>query len=300
MTSREDINMGLRGVLDEATGKWGIRVNRVEIKAIDPPASVQQAMEMQMRAEREKRAAILTAEGVRQSAILTAEGAKQSEILRAEGDARAAVVRAEGEASAIATVFEAIHTNDPDPKLLAYQYLQSLPAIANGASNKLWILPAELTQAMTNLSQAFASSNSSESPPSVVRLRHPPSRGLHFGNRFVETTSDLGRDVSHHQDVPVRVVVVPQRVVERTRSGTCSVGAQVLGCRVDGIGGIPDVLVPIFVTVDRVCHEGARQELHRALRPCRRGTRVGAVPTFHLADGGQNWPGQPWAGRAAA
>lgn len=165
LTSREDINMGLRGVLDEATGKWGIRVNRVEIKAIDPPASVQQAMEMQMRAEREKRAAILTAEGVRQSAILTAEGAKQSEILRAEGDARAAVVRAEGEASAIATVFQSIHTNDPDPKLLAYQYLQSLPAIANGASNKLWILPAELTQAMTNLSQAFASSSSSESPP---------------------------------------------------------------------------------------------------------------------------------------
>jgi regulator of protease activity HflC (stomatin/prohibitin superfamily) len=165
LTSREDINMGLRGVLDEATGKWGIRVNRVEIKAIDPPASVQQAMEMQMRAEREKRAAILTAEGVRQSAILTAEGAKQSEILRAEGDARAAVVRAEGEASAIATVFQSIHTNDPDPKLLAYHYLQSLPASANGASNKLWILPAELTQAMTNLSQAFGTSSSPESPP---------------------------------------------------------------------------------------------------------------------------------------
>jgi len=165
LTSREDINLGLRGVLDEATGKWGIRVNRVEIKAIDPPASVQQAMEMQMRAEREKRAAILTAEGVRQSAILTAEGAKQSEILRAEGDARAAVVRAEGEASAIATVFTSIHTNDPDPKLLAYQYIQSLPAIANGASNKLWILPAELTQAMTNLSQAFNPSSSSAPPP---------------------------------------------------------------------------------------------------------------------------------------
>ena len=162
LTSREDINMGLRGVLDEATGKWGIRVNRVEIKAIDPPASVQQAMEMQMRAEREKRATILNAEGVRQSAILTAEGAKQSEILRAEGDARAEVVRAEGEATAIATVFEAIHTNDPDPKLLAYQYLQSLPAIANGASSKVWILPAELTQAMANLSQAFTPNSSDE------------------------------------------------------------------------------------------------------------------------------------------
>lgn len=121
LTSREEINLQLRGVLDEATGKWGIRVNRVEIKAIDPPNSVQQAMEMQMRAEREKRAAILTAEGVRQSAILTAEGLKQSAILAAEGDARAAVLRAEGEAQAVQTVFSAIHTADPDPKLLAYQ-----------------------------------------------------------------------------------------------------------------------------------------------------------------------------------
>lgn len=155
LTSREDINLGLRGVLDEATGKWGIRVNRVEIKAIDPPASVQQAMEMQMRAEREKRATILTAEGVRQSAILTAEGAKQSAILQAEGDARAAVVRADGEAAAIQTVFAAIHEADPDPKLLAYQYLQALPEIAKTPSNKMWFLPVELTQAVSGFAQAF-------------------------------------------------------------------------------------------------------------------------------------------------
>jgi regulator of protease activity HflC (stomatin/prohibitin superfamily) len=155
LTSREEINMQLRGVLDEATGKWGIRVNRVEIKAIDPPTSVQQAMEMQMRAEREKRAAILTAEGVRQSAILTAEGEKQSSILRAEGDARSAIVRAEGEAQAVQTVFSAIHAADPDPKLLAYQYLRALPEIAAGPSNKMWIVPAELTQAMARLGQAF-------------------------------------------------------------------------------------------------------------------------------------------------
>ncbi len=155
LTSREDINLGLRGVLDEATGKWGIRVNRVELKGIDPPASVQQAMEIQMRAEREKRATILTAEGVRQSAILTAEGAKQSAILKAEGDARAAIVRAEGEASAIQTVFDAIHRADPDPKLLAYQYLQVLPQIANGQANKMWILPAELSSAVAQLGQAF-------------------------------------------------------------------------------------------------------------------------------------------------
>ena len=164
LTSREDINIGLRGVLDEATGKWGIRVNRVEIKAIDPPASVQQAMEMQMRAEREKRATILTAEGVRQSAILTAEGAKQSEILRAEGDARAAVVRADGEAAAIQTVFEAIHQADPDPKLLAYQYLQVLPQIAASPANKMWILPAELTAAVTQLGRAFSGDTGGESP----------------------------------------------------------------------------------------------------------------------------------------
>ncbi|MFL6181104.1 MAG: SPFH domain-containing protein, partial [Actinomycetes bacterium] len=155
LTSREDINMQLRGVLDEATGKWGIRVNRVEIKAIDPPATVQQAMEMQMRAEREKRATILNAEGVRQSAILTAEGNKQSAILSAEGAARAAIVRAEGEATAIQTVFDAIHRADPDPKLLAYQYLQALPQIAASPSNKLWIIPAELSAAVSQLGEAF-------------------------------------------------------------------------------------------------------------------------------------------------
>jgi len=165
LTSREEINMQLRGVLDEATGKWGIRVNRVEIKAIDPPTSVQQAMEMQMRAEREKRAAILTAEGVRQSAILTAEGEKQSAILRAEGEARSAIVRADGEAQAIQTVFSAIHAADPDPKLLAYQYLQALPEIAAGPSNKMWIVPAELTQAVTRLGQAFAPDGDSGGRP---------------------------------------------------------------------------------------------------------------------------------------
>src|ERR1700729_4197626 len=135
LTSRDRINTALRGVLDDASGKWGIRVSRVEIKAIEPPKSVKDAMEKQMKAEREKRAAILTAEGVRQSKILTAEGDKQSEILRAEGDRQGAILRAEGEAAAISHVFQAIHDNDPDPKLLAYQYLQTLPQIANGPGN---------------------------------------------------------------------------------------------------------------------------------------------------------------------
>jgi regulator of protease activity HflC (stomatin/prohibitin superfamily) len=165
LTSREEINAQLRGVLDEATGKWGIRVNRVEIKAIDPPSTVVQAMELQMKAEREKRAAILQAEGLRQSAILTAEGQKQSAILNAEGDARAAVLRADGEAQAIQTVFASIHSADPDPKLLAYQYLQALPQIAAGPSNKMWILPAELTQAMARLGAAFGRDDRSDASP---------------------------------------------------------------------------------------------------------------------------------------
>ncbi|MFC8193584.1 SPFH domain-containing protein [Cellulomonas sp. NPDC057328] len=155
LTSRDQINGQLRGVLDEATGKWGIRVNRVELKAIDPPASVQGSMEQQMRAERDRRAAILTAEGVKQSQILTAEGEKQSAILRAEGDAQSAILRAEGEARAILQVFDAVHRGDADPKLLAYQYLQTLPKIASSPSNKMWFLPAELSGALGWLSKGF-------------------------------------------------------------------------------------------------------------------------------------------------
>src|SRR5579863_10466592 len=143
LTSRDHINTQLRSVLDDATGKWGIRVNRVELKAIDPPASIQEAMEKQMRADREKRATVLNAEGVKQSQILEAEGAKQSAILRAEGDRQSQIVRAEGQAKAIETVFGAIHAGDPDPKLLAYQYLEMLPQIAQGDSNKLWLIPSE-------------------------------------------------------------------------------------------------------------------------------------------------------------
>jgi regulator of protease activity HflC (stomatin/prohibitin superfamily) len=165
LTSREEINLQLRGVLDEATGKWGVRVNRVELKAIDPPASIKDSMEKQMRAERDKRAAILNAEGFKQSQILTAEGEKQSAILKAEGGAQAAVVRADGEAQAIARVFKAIHDADPDPKLLAYQYIQSLPAIAQGDSNKIWIVPAELTAAMALLSKGFRDGEAG--PPAV-------------------------------------------------------------------------------------------------------------------------------------
>jgi regulator of protease activity HflC (stomatin/prohibitin superfamily) len=155
LTSRDQINGQLRGVLDEATGRWGIRVNRVELKSIEPPPSIQGAMEQQMRAERDRRAAILTAEGIKQSAILTAEGEKQSAILTAEGDAQSQILRAEGESRAIIQVFEAIHRGNADPKLLAYQYLQMLPQIAQGTSNTTWVIPTEFTAALGSIAQGF-------------------------------------------------------------------------------------------------------------------------------------------------
>ena len=155
LTSRDSINGQLRGVLDEATGKWGIRVNRVELKAIDPPASVQEAMEKQLKAERERRAAILTAEGEKQAAILKAEGAKQSAVLTAEGEATAAVIRADAEAKAVHTIYAALHAADPSPAALAHRYLETLPDLAQGEANKVWILPSELTGAIGTLKQAF-------------------------------------------------------------------------------------------------------------------------------------------------
>jgi regulator of protease activity HflC (stomatin/prohibitin superfamily) len=165
LTSREEINTALRGVLDEATGKWGIRVNRVELKAIEPPATIRDSMEKQMRADRDKRAAILTAEGFKQSQILTAEGEKQAAILRAEGDAQARVLRANGEAQAIQKVFDAIHEGKPDQELLAYQYLQTLPQIAQGDSNKVWIVPSELGEALKGIGGMLGGRPEDTSPP---------------------------------------------------------------------------------------------------------------------------------------
>jgi regulator of protease activity HflC (stomatin/prohibitin superfamily) len=155
LTSRENVNTELRTVLDEATGKWGIRINRVEIKSVDPPADIKTAMEKQMRAERDKRAAILTAEGEKQAAVLTAEGEKQAAVLKAEGARSAAILRAEGEAKAIATVFDAIHQGDADHKLLSYQYLQMLPQLAQGDANKVFVIPSEFTQAFAAIGDAI-------------------------------------------------------------------------------------------------------------------------------------------------
>ena len=166
LTSRDQINGQLRGVLDEATGKWGIRVNRVELKAIDPPATVQEAMEKQLRAERERRAVILTAEGAKQSAILNAEGAKESAVLSAQADAEAAVLRAEGEAKArviaadaeaqaVTKIYEGLRTADPRPNELAHRYLQALPEVAQGDANKVWVVPAELTGAIASITEGM-------------------------------------------------------------------------------------------------------------------------------------------------
>jgi len=174
LTSRDDINGQLRGVLDEATGKWGIRVNRVELKAIDPPPSIQDSMEKQMRADRDKRAAILNAEGLKQSAILTAEGEKQAAILRAQGDRESRVLQAEGQAKAIETVFAAVHAGNPDPKLLAYQYLQTLPQLAAGPANTIWMIPSELGEALKSLGPALGRPVQEGGPTGP--LRPPPVR----------------------------------------------------------------------------------------------------------------------------
>jgi regulator of protease activity HflC (stomatin/prohibitin superfamily) len=163
LTSRDSINDQLRGILDDATGKWGIRVHRVELKAVDPPPSIKDTMEKQMRADREKRAAILQAEGVKQAAILTAEGEKQSAILKAEGQKQAAILAAQGQSEAIGTVFKAIHDGKPDAELLAYQYLQMLPQIAQGDANKVWVIPSELTKALGGLSDRLLPPSSEKS-----------------------------------------------------------------------------------------------------------------------------------------
>jgi regulator of protease activity HflC (stomatin/prohibitin superfamily) len=157
LTSRDEINTALRIVLDEATGKWGIRVNRVELKAIDPPLSIQDAMEKQMRAERDRRAAILTAEGVKQSQILTAEGQKQAAILTAEGSRQSQILTAEGEGAAIKTVFDAIHAGNPDLPLVAYKYVQALESLALNDNNSTWVIPGEFTQALSGLSEKLGS-----------------------------------------------------------------------------------------------------------------------------------------------
>ena len=186
LTSRDRVNAALRGVLDDATGKWGIRINRVEIKSIDPPATIQEAMEKQMRADRDKRAAILTAEGLKQSQILTAEGEKQAAVLKAEGDKQAAILRSEGEAKAINTVFAAIHDGAPDRELLSYQYLQMLPQLAQGSANKVFVIPSEFTDAFASighaLSGALPADGASDGAPDAIEEGAGPRAELGAGD----------------------------------------------------------------------------------------------------------------------
>jgi regulator of protease activity HflC (stomatin/prohibitin superfamily) len=210
LTGRDQINSQLRGVLDEATGRWGIRVNRVELKAIDPPHSVQDSMEKQMRAERDRRAAILNAEGVKQSQILTAEGDRQSAILRAEGQAQSAILRAQGEARAIHEVFSAIHKANPDSKLLAYQYLQMLPQIAQGSANKVWIVPSELSQALGGIGTALGGGRAA-GIGDVLRS----SLGLRENGRGAETGAD---DVPGALDFGEAALEDPRAALERARA----------------------------------------------------------------------------------
>src|ERR1700756_1273357 len=176
LTARENVNTELRVVLDEATGKWGIRINRVEIKSVDPPPDIRSAMEKQMRAERDRRAAILTAEGEKQSQILTAEGEKQAAVLTAEGEREAAVLdaegarqaailRAEGEAKAIDAVFTAIHEGKPDRELLSYEYLKMLPQLAEGDANKVFVVPSEFAEAFGGIGEALGRRLGPPAPP---------------------------------------------------------------------------------------------------------------------------------------
>ena len=192
LTSRDKINGQLRGVLDEATGRWGLRVARVELRSIDPPPSIQASMEKQMKADREKRAMILTAEGNRQAAITEAEGAKQAQILaaegakqaailsaeagrqsqmlRAQGERAAAYMRAQGQAKAIEKTFAAIKAGRPTPEMLAYQYLQTLPEMARGDANKVWVVPSDFNAAL----QGFAKQLGTPGQDGVFRFEPSP------------------------------------------------------------------------------------------------------------------------------
>jgi len=175
LTSRDNINSQLRVVLDEATGRWGIRINRVELKSVDPPPTIQEAMEKQMRAERDKRAAILTAEGFKQSQILTAQGERESAILKAQGQRESAILQSEGEAKAIATVFDAIHQGAPDQALLSYQYLQMLPKLAEGQANKVFVIPSEFSQALGNAGAAIGKLAGVPTPPAAPAAPEAPA-----------------------------------------------------------------------------------------------------------------------------
>jgi hypothetical protein len=230
LTSRDDINNALRGVLDEATGRWGIRVNRVELKGIDPPPSIKDSMEKQMRADRDKRAAILTAEGMRQAAILTAEGQKQSAILtaegdrealilRAQGDRQSRILRAQGEGQAILTVFQSIHDGSPDQALLAYQYLQMLPKIAEGDANKLWIVPSEIGDALKGLGNAVGRI------PGIPHDTEGPRTRVDYGEPVADVGAPDDTALSTAQEQVAEAIASAEEAAKPTRGSSASSGA---------------------------------------------------------------------------
>jgi regulator of protease activity HflC (stomatin/prohibitin superfamily) len=190
LTSRDKINSDLRIVLDEATERWGIRVNRIELKSIDPPGTIQEAMEKQMRAERDKRAAILQAEGAKQSAILRAEGDREANILSAEGEKQAKVLRAQGEADATRATFQAIHDGNPTPELLAYQYLQALPKLADGQGMTLMMVPSDAMPAMGAVSALGAGLQAGQD---VARSVPPPRESKELASGTNERTPERDR-----------------------------------------------------------------------------------------------------------
>ncbi|GAA2159101.1 MULTISPECIES: SPFH domain-containing protein [Glycomyces] len=211
LTSREEINARLAAELDKATDKWGLKVTRVELRSIEPPLSIRDAMEKQMRAERDRRAAILNAEGTKRAAILNAEGEQQSAVLRAKGERDAAVLRADGEAKAIQTVFAAIHKAKPTDRLLTYQYLQTLPDIAQGSANKVWIVPSELTKALGGIGNAFGGApdvsgeeeEEVEVDTSALELDDSAAQALEAAQQAAREVQDIGEGKAKNELPPV-------------------------------------------------------------------------------------------------
>ncbi|OFM52322.1 hypothetical protein HMPREF2681_10850 [Corynebacterium sp. HMSC064H12] len=236
LTSRDYINRRLRGELDEATAKWGLRIARVELKAIEPPPSIQQSMEKQMKADREKRAMILTAEGTREADIKTAEGRKQAQILAAEGNKHAAILAAEaerqatilraegtraatyleaqGNARAIQKVNAAVKASQLTPEILAWQYLEKLPELANKDGNTVWMIPSQFGDSLESFARAFGKKDADGvfryEPPAVSRETKEEAEQGRDENWFdMSTNPELARAVAAANEVANRPVDDP-------------------------------------------------------------------------------------------
>lgn len=247
LTSRDTINRRLRGELDAATAKWGLRISRVELKAIDPPPSIQQSMEMQMKADREKRAMILTSEGKRESDIKTAEGQKQARILTAEGEKHAAILKAEadrqaailaaegeraskylnaqGEARAIQKVNAAIKSAKLTPEVLAYQYLEKLPEMAEGQASTMWMIPAQFGDTLEQFARSFANKGEDGvfryEAPHVDEETKDMAETENIDDWFnTESSPEIARALAEANAVAQKPVPRPDRPEASPRPGT--------------------------------------------------------------------------------